>query len=1015
MLMKNKFFAILCLILSALGLQAQDITVHGKVLSKTDGEPLIGASVIPASSPANGVATDIDGNFTINVKSGEKLKVTYVGFTPHTVAAAPELTILLSEDLQSLDELVVVGYTKQKKADLTGAVSVMDMNEPLSESAGNIMNSMQGRLPGVQVNIAANPGAEGSIRIRGMSTINGAEPLYVVDGVAIDNIASINPSDIESMQVLKDAASASIYGSRAANGVVIITTKHGKGGKLSVNVDYAVSAQTVGSLYQMMDSQQWGQAFWTANRNAGITNPSHPLFGNGAEPQLVEFANGDPNFPTSPGTDWQDAIYRTAWTNNLTATIYNSSERGSFLFSGNYINQDGIMNYTFYRRYSARLNSNYNFNKYVSVGENFMVANYNYRGSAYNDDKGVPFLAMSQNPAIPVYGLDGSFSNPKDLMNSDLGNPVLQLYNGRNNSNNSWRIFGNAYLEVRPIDGLTLKSNFGIDHTQYFNKYLNRRISADLENSVSREYNEWDTWTWTNTANYVKSFGKNNINALFGVEAIKYTQQNLSAARTGYAFEEESFMQIGAGSGVQTNGGGKSQWSLFSIFGKVDYNFDERYYASFTIRRDASSRLNSHNNSGVFPAFTLAWRPTKEAFFPENDILNDLKIRFAWGQNGNAAIGNWYASYSTYAYDLRASYDFDGSNTSATPGIIVASSGNTALKWETTTQTNIGLDLTMFNGSLGISADYYFKNTKDMLTEPPTLSVAGENAKMWMNTGSMENRGWEVALNYYSPRYGDFSWKGSFNIAQYKNKLTYLFERRSVLGDGDSRLIIGEPMGIYYGYVCDGIYQSAEQVANHATQPGAAPGRLIYRDLDGNGLIDENDRCIIGDPNPDLSMGLNLDFSYKDFTLSAFFSGEFGMDVINSVKKNLYFMTYGDASTNRSVDILNAWTPDNTNSQIPALTVSDDNNEARFSSYYVEDGSYVKLKYIKLTYRLPEKLLRPIHASAIHVFGQVENVFTISKYSGLDPEIPASGWGARVDNAPYPRPRVFTLGINVQF
>lgn len=1013
--MKTKIFCALFLLLAVIGVQAQNITVHGTVISKNDGEPLIGASIVPVSAPTNGVATDIDGKFTISVTVGEKLKVSYIGYMPETVAAVPDMTIELSEDAQSLDEVVVVGYTTQKKADLTGAVSVMNMKQPLSENSGNILNSMQGRMPGVQVNINANPGAEGSIRIRGMSTINANDPLYVVDGVPIDNISSINPTDIESMQVLKDAASASIYGSRAANGVVIVTTKQGKGGKMTINVNYAISAQTVGRLYKMMNSDQWGQAFWSANKNAGITNPSHPLFGNGENPQRVEFANGNPNYPTSAGTDWQDAIYRTAWTNNLTASISNSSERGSFLFSGNYINQDGVMDYTYYRRYSARINSHYDFNKYLTVGENLMVANYNYLGSAYNDDKGVPFLAMSQNPALPIRGLDGSFSNPKDLMNSDLGNPVKQLYDGRNNSNNSWRIFGNAFIEVKPIEGLSLKSNFGIDHTQYFNKFLNRRISEGLENSVSREYNEWDTWTWTNTANYVRTFGKHGINALFGVEAIKYTQQNLNGLRKDFAFEDENYMQIGAGTGEQTNGGGKSQWSLFSVFGKLDYNFDDRYLASFTLRRDASSRLNAHNNSGVFPAFTAAWRPSQEAFFPENNILNDLKVRFAWGQNGNAAISNWYASYTTYAYDLRASYDFDGSNNSATPGIIVGASGNTKLKWETTTQTNIGLDFSMFNGSLGISADYYIKKTKDMLTEPPTLSVAGENAKMWMNTGSMENHGWEITMNYYSPRYGDFSWNGTFNIAQYKNKLTYLFERRTVLGDGDSRLIVGQPMGVYYGYVCDGIFQNNEQVANHANQFGAAPGRLIYRDLDGNGVINEDDRCIIGNPNPDLSMGLTLDFNYKDFTLSTFFTGEFGMDVINSIKRNLYFMTYGDASNNRSVDILNAWTPTNTDTDIPALTVSDDNNERRFSSYYVEDGSYVKMKYIKLTYRLPEKILRPIHASALNVFAQVENVFTITKYKGLDPEIPASGWGERVDNGPYPRPRVFTLGVNLQF
>ena len=572
------------------------------------------------------------------------------------------------------------------------------------------------------------------------------------------------------------------------------------------------------------------------------------------------------------------------------------------------------------------------------------------------------------------------------------------------------------YLAVMPIDGLTLKTNLGIEHIQYLNRNLSRKtISSDM-NSMSREYGEGDTWTWSNTANYVKTFNDvHHLNALFGVEAIKYTFQNVGAARTDYAFEDNNYMQIDAGEGTQTNNGTKSQWGLFSIFGKVDYNYADRYLASFTIRRDQSSRLDKHHNSGVFPAFTLAWRPTQEEFFPVNPVLNDLKVRFAWGQNGNSAISNLYASYSTYAYNMgNGAYDLTGSNTGQVPGIIVATSGNKNLKWETTTQTNIGLDFGFFGGALSLSADYYIKKTKDMLTIPPVLSVAGENAAMWMNTGDMDNHGWEITLNYISPRYGDFSWSGNFNISQYKNKLVKLNNLVNTIG-GDWRLMVDQPMGVYYGYVCDGIFQNADQVANHAIQQGAAPGRFMYRDLDGNGVINENDRCIIGDPNPDLSMGLNLDFRYKDFTLSMFFNSDLGFDIYNTTKRQLYFMSNGGVSTNRSADILNAWTPTNTNTDIPALSVTDDNNETRMSTYYVEDGSYFKMKYIRLGYDLPEKVLRPWGCSSLNVFAQLENVFTITKYSGLDPELPLAEYGARVDNGPYPRSRVISLGVNMSF
>ena len=1010
--MKSTILSALLLLVAMVTAQAQNITVHGSVWSLTDDEPLIGASVAPTTNPTQGVSTDFDGNFTISVPAGSELIFSYVGYVPRTLAAEDGMRVVLSEDAAALDEIVVVGYQTVRKADLTGSVAVMDMKQPISENSGSIINSMQGRLPGVQITTDAAPGGGGAIRVRGMSTVNGNDPLYVVDGIPTDEIKSINPTDIESIQVLKDAASASIYGSRAANGVIIVTTRQGKGDKMQVTVNYAASLQTVGKRYNMLNSADWGTAYWAAARNSNVV-PSHKLYGNGDMPQLVEFVDGNPNYPTAD-TDWQDEVYHTAWTNNLTASVSNSSDRGSFMFSANYINQDGMMIDTYYRRYSARVNSNYKFNKYVTIGENLMIANWQDRGYSTNDDRGIPFTAMRQHPALPVRGLDGDWTRPMSLGISDIANPVQQLYNGRDNSNQSWRILGNMFLAVMPVDGLTLKTNLGIEHVQYLNKTLNRKTIPSDMNSMSRGYGQGDTWTWSNTANYVKTFNNvHNLNVLFGVEAIKYTFENIDAARTDYAFEDEDYMQIGSGEGTQTNGGGKSQWGLFSVFGKVDYNYADRYLASFTLRRDQSSRLDKHHNSGVFPAVTAAWRPTQEAFFPENNILNDMKIRFAWGQNGNSAISNWYAAYSTYRVNIgNGAYDLEGTNSGFVPGITVAETGNPDLKWETTTQTNIGVDFSFLNGALGLSADYYIKKTTDMLTIPPVLSVAGENAAMWMNTGDMDNRGFELTLNYNSPQYGDFSWSGNFNISSYRNKLVKLNNKVSSIG-GDIRIMVDQPMGVYYGYVCDG--QNADQVSNHAMQQGAAPGRLIYRDIAGNGVINENDRCVIGDPNPDFSLGLNLDFRYRDFTLSTFFTGDFGFDIYNATKGQLYLMSYGDVSTNRSADILNAWTPANTNTDIPALAAADDNNETRMSTWYVEDGSYLKMKYIKLDYKLPAKILRPIGATSLGVYAQLENVFTITKYKGLDPELPLGAYGARVDRGPYPRSRVVSLGVNINF
>lgn len=1012
--MKRSILSVIALLLVAVFAQAQNITVRGKVISQSDGEPLIGASVICDATKA-GTATDLDGNFTLTVPADSKLTVSYVGFNPNTVIAKPNLTVYLDENTGLLDEVVVVGYQTMKKADLTGAVSVMDMKDPLSENSGNIMNSMAGKLPGVNVVPDAAPGGTGSIRVRGMSTANSSnDPLYIIDGVPTDNINVINPADIESMQVLKDAASASIYGSRAANGVVIITTKQAKGGKMRINVNYALSAQTIAKRYEMLDANQWGEAYWAACRNSGIA-PSHVLYGNGATPVLQQYVAGNPNFPTA-NTDWQDEVYRTAWTNNLTASISNSTDKSSVLFSLNMINQDGNIKETFYRRYSARVNSSFDFGRYITVGENLLVANWKNRGMDVAGDRGIPFTAMSQHPALPVKGLDGEWTRPLALIASDLANPVQLIENAKDNDLNSWRILGNAFLEVKPVEGLSIKTNLGIEHSQYFNTTLGRATNPGDVNSVSSVYGQGDTWTWTNTANYNKTFGdKHHLMLLIGTEAIGYTFKDVSASREGYAFEDSDFMQIGAGTGTRNNGGGKSQWSVFSLFGKADYNYGDRYLASFTIRRDANSRFAKKNRSGVFPAFSLAWRPTMEEFFPTNNILTDLKIRYSWGQNGNANIPALYPAYSTYIFNTgNGAYDISGTNSSTNAGITLSATGNPDLKWETTTQNNIGLDLMFFNGTLNISADYFIKKTKDMLTIPPALDVAGENAAIWLNTGDMKNTGWEVSVGYNSPMYGDFSWSGNVNISQYKNKLVTLNSRQEFIG-GDTRLIPGEPMGVYYGYVCDGIFQNEIEVANHATQTGAAPGRLIYRDLDGNGVINDNDRCIIGDPNPDLSMGINLAFRYKAFTLDMFFSGDFGFDVINHMKRQLYSMNYGNLATNRGADILNAWTPENTSSNIPAVSLTDDNNEARFSTYYVEDGSYMKMKYLKLSYSLPQKVVRAFGASGLDVFAQVENVFTMTKYKGLDPELLPGEYGARIDNGAYPRPRTFTFGLNLQF
>lgn len=1014
--MRNTKFCLVWL-LTILAVPAFSLTVKGVVIDKATGEPVIGASILEQGS-SNGTITDYDGNFTLEVADGATLEISYVGYATQALPASATMRVILAEDSELLEEVIVTGYTTQRKADLTGSVAVMDMNSAISESNANMVSSLQGRLAGVQIVSDAAPGSGGSsIRIRGMGTMNSCEPLYIIDGVPTsENLNSLNPSDIESIQVLKDAASASIYGSRASNGVVIITTKNAKGENLNVNVGYSATAQTVARTFQMLNAEQWGQAYWTAYKNAGII-PSHPFYKEvNGQPVLIQYLD-DKNKVPSANTNWQDEVYRTAWTHNVNANVALNTKKGGFYFSGNYMNQQGLIKQSYYERYTARINSDFKLGKWVKGGENLMVAKWKGNGYGTNSDGGIPFLAMRQHPAIPVRDLDGNFASPLALVNSDLANPVQIIENGKNNTSDSWRIFGNAFLEVNPwVKGLYIKTNIGIEHIQYLNDNLNRRVNPSDIASVGRDYGTGDTWTWTNTIAYSNVFKeKHHVNALLGTEAISYKYQSIGASRQSYVFETEHFMTIDAGDATTaTNGGGKQTWALFSVFAKADYNYADRYLISATLRRDATSRLAKENNAGIFPAVSAAWRFTAEPFFPQQQWFTDAKIRISWGQNGNAAISNNYASYSTYAYVGNAYYDLNGNNETPIAGIALASTGNKDLRWETTTQTNVGMDLGLFNNSLTINFDWYLKDTKDMITVPPVLSTAGEGASYVANTGDMRNTGVELNVDYHSPNYNGFTWSGNLNLGHYKNTVVKLNDFTKSMGS-DVRLMVGQPMGVYFGYVADGLFRTMEEVANHADQKGKGLGRIRYRDIDGNGYIDENDQCIIGDPNPNVSLGLNLDFKYKGFSLSMFFYSEMGFDVINSTKRQLHFMSYGDRSSNRSVDILNAWSMANTDATIPAISATDVNNEMRMSTYYVEDGSYVKMKYLKLAYDLPKKAVKAIHAQSVDVHFQIENLFTITRYTGLDPELPLGTWGARIDNGPYPRSRNFTMGVNFSF
>ncbi len=980
----------------------EDVSISGTIIDQT-GNPLPGVSVV-IEGTNSGTISDVNGLFSIKAPTGSTLTLSFIGMesvTYRVTSPDNDLSITMVDQLTNLDVIVVTGYSSEKKKDLTGAVSVVDVDMIQKAGTPNVLQSLQGTTPGVNIITDGAPGGSNTqIRIRGMSTVNSNQPLYVIDGVpTTENMSSINPNDIESLQVLKDASSASIYGARAANGVIVITTKKGKQGKLNIEFDASSSLQTIAKTFDVLSSDQWGQAYFAAQKNDGTT-VGHPFYGYESESNPVQFLDADNLVPYS-NTDWQNEIYSSSWNQKYALTISNGTEKGSMLFSTSYVNQDGLIDQSFYKRFSARLNSTYNIFDKVTIGENLMLAQWTDRGVTTQDDRGVTYNAMRQHPAIPVKDQNGDFTNPLTIASSDIANPVHELYNNRDDKNQSWRIFGNAFIEIKPIKDLSIKSNIGIEHVQFFTNDFTRKLQTSDINSVYRGYGQGDTWTWTNTAMYGKKLNDHNFNILLGTEAITYKYEGLSGSGQGYSFDDENFMVLDAASGVRSSGGGITEWGLYSLFGKANYNFKDKYLVSATLRRDATSRLSSDNNSGVFPAFTGAWRITEEDFFPQTNWLSYLKLRAGWGVNGNTDIDN-YVIYSTYVND-------------AASGISINTTGSPDLKWETTTQTNLGLDMGLFNNSLNITFDYYTKNTEDMLTIPPVLASAGQNAARWTNTGNMENKGFELNIGYNSKMYGDFSWAANVNVSKYKNKLIKLNNLVNYTGS-DIRNMEGQPIGVFYGYVTDGIFQNEEEVRNHADQQGKGIGRIKYMDLDNNGFINDDDRTVIGDPNPDLTCGLNLDLNYKRFTLSAFFSSELGFDIFNTTKRQLDFMTYGPVATNRGTSVLDAWSSTNTGSTIPALTLLNTNNETRTSTYFIEDGSYVKLKFLRLNYKFDSLILEKLNLGALSLYVQAENLFTITDYSGLDPEIAPFGGSLRgVDNAPYPISRNFIMGVNIKF
>ena len=1012
---------------------AQQVDVSG-VVKDANGEPVIGATVTEEGTK-NATVTDFDGKFRLKVTGGKKLTISYIGYKSETVSPGPSLNIVLQEDSQALDELVVTGYTTQRKADLTGAVSVVSMDDIADLNENNPMKALQGRVPGMNITADGNPSGSATIRIRGVGTLNNNDPLYIIDGVPTKaGMHELNGNDIESIQVLKDAASASIYGSRAANGVIIITTKKGKAGQLRIDVDASVSASMYANRLDVLNAKEYGQAMWQAYVNGGQDPNTNPLgyrydwgYDANGYPQLngitmsrfLDSANTVP----SADTDWVDETTRTGVIQNYNVAVSNGSEKGSSYFSLGYYKNLGVIKHSDFDRFSARMNSEYKLiDNVLTVGEHFTLN----RTSEVQAPGGFLENALQFNPSLPVYDINGDYAGPVGGY-PDRENPVARLERNADNRYTFWRMFGDAYINLSLFKGFNIRSTFGLDYAQKKQRIFTYPITegnvANDNNAVEAKQEHWTKWMWNAVATYNLEIGKHRGDVMAGIELNREDDEWFSGYKEDFTILNPDFMWPDAGVGTAQAYGSGEGYSLVSFFGKLNYTYDDKYLFSLTVRHDGSSRFGKNNRYATFPSVSLGWRISREKFMSGLKWLDDLKLRASWGQTGNQEISN-IARYTIYVpnygvtesggQSYGTSYDIAGTN----GGSILQSGfkrnqiGNDDIKWETTTQTNLGLDFSLFNQTLYGSFDYYWKKTTDILVQMAGIAAMGEGSSQWVNAGEMENHGFEFNLGYRNQTSFGLKYDISANISAYRNKITALpvtVAANGTFGGNGVKSVIGHPNGAQVGYVADGIFKSQEEVDNHATQEGAAPGRIRWRDIDGNGVINEADQQWIYDPVPDFSYGLNIYLEYKNFDLTMFWQGVQGVDVISDLKKETDLWSgLNIGFLNKGKRLLDAWTPQNPNSSIPALSREDVNNEKRVSTYFVEDGSFLKLRNIQIGYNVPKDFARKLKMERLRFYLSAQNLLTIKSksFTGVDPENPNFG---------YPIPLNITFGINVSF
>lgn len=1068
-------------------------TITGTVRGDKN-EELPGVSIVLKGSQ-KGTTTDMNGKYSIVL--GDELNAvlifSFVGAASQEIVVGNKTVVdaVLISDAKALNEVVVVGYGTQKKKDLTGAVAIVNVSEMQQQPTAQITSQLQGRASGVTVLGSGQPGEAPQIRIRGINTFGNNAPLYVVDGVPTQNINDINPNDIASMQVLKDAGSASIYGSRAANGVIILTTKRG-GGKIKVQYDAYVGSQRPrsGNVWNLLNPQQTAQLKFNALKNVNPNDPiSDPLYGSGPTPVLPDYiapqglSEGDPlvnsslynvnpnytstdaynnfyriNRANKSGTDWFHEVFKPASITSHNLSVSGGGNQGSYLFSVNYFNQQGTLLNTYLKRYTVRSNSSYNVSEHIRVGENiaFSVTD-NPRVSSSTEGSAIG-MAFRQQPIIPVYDIMGNFAGGYGQGLGNAKNPVAIQNRTRNNSGQSNRLFGNMYAEIDFLKDFTLRSSFGGElysgayrsfaYPEYENQE-NNTINSYTENA----FNGFN-WTWSNTINYQHVFGDiHDIKVLVGIENYKNRGNYLGGTTTSYFTFDPDYTTLSTGSGTPTNYSARFKDGLASLIGRIDYGLMDKYLLGVTIRRDGSSRFQTYRY-GWFPAVSAGWRVSKEKFLAYVNWITDLKVRGGYGIMGNQLNVDAANAYTTYGQDRTSSfYDVTGSNSTTMMGLQRTRIGNPDAKWEKNINSNVGVDASLFHGKLDLTVDYYRKEIRDLLYNPELAGTAGLGTVPYINIARMRNQGIDLAASTNLKVSNDLKFNATLTFTSYNNKIISLAdgvdyfdqEGRRFSGSYVVRNSVGHSIGQFFGYKVAGFWNSQEEInaanakaqqssGNSATvyQSDVAVGRFRYADTNGDGVVTSDDRTYLGNPNPKFSYGINLGANYKNFDFSIFFYGSQGNDIWNNVKWWTDFNSNFQGAKSHTA-LYDSWTPENHNAKAPIQeTVGSFSSSNVPNSYFVEKGSYLRAKNTQLGYTFPAGILKKIKVEKLRIYLQAANLFTITKYSGLDPEIGttsntnntsggssnqsfSTGTSFGIDEGVYPNQRQFLIGLNLTF